>query len=491
MKFANVESERKWVCSRCIGDAYLRRLIDSFPKGACSYCDQKAVGRINIETLADKVEVAFGEHYERTETEPEGFESAMHRDRESSYEWEREGDPVKDVITAIVDCSDELAEDIAEILSNKYDSFDPGDVYCDEFEFSAESHYTEKYTSSADWEGRWYQLEHNLKHESRLFNQEVLELFRSVFAGLETACSYQDGGPAIVSAGPGTEISELYRAREFQSAESLKKALQKPVEELGPPPGRNARANRMNSSGISVFYGAKKPGAALAEVRPVVGSTVVVARFTIIRQLQLLDLRILESLGCSGSIFDPDFGAELERHIFLRMLSKRLILPVMPSDQDHAYLITQAVADYLASLQAPSVDGIIFPSVQDGVGVNIVLFHKASLIEQLDFPNGTTFSAEIEEIDYDTGVPYPCFSLQIEKPSKADRKKPPMLWSEERRDLGHPFARPRQPALRLDLESIRVHSVKAVKVKTEAQRVIVGYGINSPKKSSMLTSEDF
>lgn len=40
----------------------------------------------------------------------------------------------------------------------------------------------------------------------------------------------------------------------------------------------------MNARGVSVFYGANDPTAAIAEVRPPVGSQVAVAQFEIIRR---------------------------------------------------------------------------------------------------------------------------------------------------------------------------------------------------------------
>lgn len=52
---------------------------------------------------------------------------------------------------------------------------------------------------------------------------------------------------------------------------------------------------------------------------------------------------------------------------------------------------------YLANRTDPQFDGIIFPSVQNGSkGVNVVLFHKSSHVEALEFPQGTKISARLE-----------------------------------------------------------------------------------------------
>lgn len=483
------DDEPKRVCVACIGEDFLQKQIGDETAGECSYCDEINSPCIDVEQLALRVEEAFEGHYERTADEPTAFEYAMQRDREIDYDWEREGDPVLDVIADVVGCEESIASDILEILNEKHDQYDPSDSY-DEGEFAFDSYYRRKKVSSGDWDELWSRLEHALKHESRLFNHEALTILNSVFAGLDKTRS-RTKGLALVTAGPGKEISALYRAREFFSAYSLQSALLKPVEELGPPPGRLAKAGRMNSSGIAVFYGALEIEAALAEIRPVVGSNVVTAKFDIIRPINLIDLRALEGLRCEGSIFDPRYAKELERHYFLQTLSKRLVLPVMPNEQDHEYLITQAVADYLASLQKPNVDGIIFPSVQDGVGVNVVLFHKAARVESLSFPPSTKFSAQVVDYDPDTGAEYPWYTLQIDQPASPT----------EIADFIYPFpntydwslihAKHREPCLKLDLQTLQVHAIKAVEVKAKAQNVTVRVDVSRSHVKSPLSDDDF
>jgi hypothetical protein len=145
----------------------------------------------------------------------------------------------------------------------------------------------------------------------------------------------------------------------------------------------------MNARGISVFYGANDPGVALAEVRPPVGSWVAVARFEIVRPLRLLDLTALSQVIVEGSIFDPSYGDLLERAMFLRNLSTRIVMPVMPDDEQFKYLATQAIADFSATENNPLLDGIIYRSVQvSGNALNIVLFHKAAWVGRMEIPGG-------------------------------------------------------------------------------------------------------
>jgi len=65
-----------------------------------------------------------------------------------------------------------------------------------------------------------------------------------------------------------------------------------------------------------VFYGATDPDVALAEIRPPVGSRVVVGKFGLQRPLRLLDVAALESVFVKGSIFDGGYIRRLEQAKF-------------------------------------------------------------------------------------------------------------------------------------------------------------------------------
>jgi hypothetical protein len=130
----------------------------------------------------------------------------------------------------------------------------------------------------------------------------------------------------------------------------------------------------MNAHGIGVFYGATDPLIGLAEVRPPVGSKVVVGRFELLRPLQLLDIDALQSVNAEGSIFDRDYVRRKRRAAFLRWLSRRITQPVMPDDEPFDYLPTQAIADSLAAEATPPLDGILYPSVQGKEGKLNVVF---------------------------------------------------------------------------------------------------------------------
>lgn len=275
-----------------------------------------------------------------------------------------------------------------------------------------------------------------------------------------------DGHPLIVEAGPGRTIHELYRARVFQSDDKSADALGRPDLRLGSPPWEHATAGRMNARGISVFYAARQDKVAIAEVRPPVGSRVAVARLDIIRPVRLLDLTAFAKVHETGSIFDPSFGRTLERAYFLRSLVKRMIRPVMPDDEVFDYLATQAVADFLASENNPTVDGIIFPSAQVFDGHNIVLFHKAAGVLPLELPKGTKISVSLAdgteegyEPNYYVSEKVPAAPTKSDNPENQD-----MVWPSpfSTTPFGETVNSSEVATLRVDPGSIMVHHVNWV-----------------------------
>jgi len=412
---------QRYACFKCIGEEFLSEQIRKFGiQAKCSYC-RKTRRSYTLEELADLTEGVFEKHYCRTTNEPDALEWIMTKDKESSYEWERKGDQTIDAIANALLVENEIASDIQTILQDKHWDFDSA-AMGEECEFDSDACYAEKSVGIGDWEEEWLGFERTLKTEARFFSRSAMTLLESVFAGIDDMQTY-DGRPAIVDAGPGTPLSVVYRARAFQSDVLLEETLRHPDRHLGPPPSSRAVAGRMNARGISVFYGAEDPAVARAEVRPPVGSKVAVARFEITRPLRLLDLTALPEVATRGSIFDPAWIPKLERAGFLRILSDRIVQPVMPDDELSEYLPTQAIADYLATEREPSLDGIIFPSVQvSGKGRNVVLFRKASGVEPLNIPSGAEFYVSSGHMDeygwqYDYSVSVKIPNIQPPKPA--------------------------------------------------------------------------
>lgn len=468
------------ICPDCVGDEFLSDLIEKEgAPGTCHYCSGEGQ-TLALEQIADRVSTAFSQHYQRTAVDPDGFERAMMSDRESSYSWERHGEPVVEAIMEAAEVEEKPAQDIQKILQeeNEGDPFDPSG---EESEFDGDSHYEPKKLDDETWQREWRQFERTLKTESRYFSEAAAAHLRQVFAGISTMRT-KSGVSVIVEAGPEAEsaFSGFYRARAFESWSRLEPALTKPDLNLGPPPPALAQSGRMNARGISVFYGADEPKTALAEVRPPVGADVVVARFKLVRTIRLLDLKAFAEILETGSIFDPTFAPRKERAIFLERLVRRMTMPVMPSDEALEYLPTQAIADFLASRAEPELDGILFPSVQvTGGKLNVVLFHKAARIAEIAYPKGTKLRVHTgmfngEEYEHELTV-FEEVPPQKEKPRKEAAPMPidpfdfDNLPDIDWRPIADQDSRP--VTLEVDLPSLEVRMVRAVDFTTVAQKV--------------------
>lgn len=270
------KSAEKRICSGCVGEKYLKALIEADGKEAiCSYCDDEAK-TISIEDLANLIEKAFEDHYERTPTEPDGFEAAMHNDPESNYEWERHGEQVLWAIANAADIKEKPAEDVLAVLEDRHSDFESAKMG-EECDFDGDSYYAEKDAGCDEFSQSWNEFEQGLKSEARFFSKSAQARLDEIFANL-SELKTDKGAPVVVNAGPEADIKALHRARVFAGeTEKLEEALKFPWLHLGPPPMHAASAGRMNARGISVFYGAIESATALAEVRPPVGSQVVVA----------------------------------------------------------------------------------------------------------------------------------------------------------------------------------------------------------------------
>lgn len=458
MKSSDIDKlEDNQVCFNCIGEDYLKSLVKSGDVNKrCSYCGN-VDSVISLRDLADHVGVAFKAHYSRTADSPDFFQRMMNEDKEIDYRWEREGEPVVYAIANAVEISENIAEDVRKLLEKKYFNFDEM-LIGGEREFNSEAHYEEIDPEDHEWQKSWESFERTIKTEARFFSRAAISQLRELFDTVDKMAT-RHGKPLIVNVGPGTNYTQLYRARVFQADESLTAAMKRPDKELGAPSSRHAVSGRMNARGISVFYGATSIRTALAEVRPPVGSHVVVARFEIIRPIRLLDLTALGEVYEVGSIFNPDYVYRLGRMTFLRKLSDRIARPIMPDDQEREYLPTQAIADFLATECEVPLDGILFPSAQVGSdGLNVVLFHKASRCKEINIPEGT-------EIDTSTYMEYegdvvPDFSVVEWVPS--EEGPPP----KERLNYDN-----REETLSVDFTSIAVHKVNSVDIDTSAYKV--------------------
>ena len=235
------------------------------------------------------VDTAFLSHYRQTAPEPSEFDVAA--SRHGIWEWERQGSPVVDAISDAARIDVAAAKDIRMILEERHSNVECTEIV-NENPFHIESYYDERDADDSGYQGMWHDFEHRLRTEARFFDSEAKNTLDTLLGDALLdhlgKLSTREQTQLIAEAGPNTDIPELYRARSFQSDGSLREALKRPDLHLGPPPSSQARAGRMNAHGIAVFYGATDPDVAINEIRPPVGSRVLMGRF---ERLARLDRR--------------------------------------------------------------------------------------------------------------------------------------------------------------------------------------------------------
>ncbi|WP_257251517.1 RES family NAD+ phosphorylase [Burkholderia cepacia] len=303
----------------------------------------------------------------------------------------------------------------------------------------------------------WNEIEEELRTRSRYFNPTIETRLQEMFSGVETLPNANHRS-AVKIAGPGSDLTRVWRMRVTSVLDDLNKILTNPERELGSPPRHAARSGRMNAAGISVFYGATDLETCVGEVRAPVGACCVVAAFNIVRELRLLDISVITAAEVGDlSHFDPDYLNKRGRAAFLQHLSRALQTPVLPGDEVDGYLPSQMVAEFLGSRRLPRFDGVVFPSIQSGgKGTNVVLFHHASVVQSPPTARQLELEAPDPEVDelliVERAVP-------VGRPKYVGDGAPPFLPDD------------RIPALRLAPETISIVDVKAVEYTFDKRRV--------------------
>ena len=232
----------------------------------------------------------------------------------------------------------------------------------------------------------WGHFKQSIKYDARFLGAHSRSILDELFAGISTFCR----GIAVRTL---TSVDRVFRARPARSLQEARDWFQHPEKHLQAPPQERVRAGRMNAAGIRVLYGALGEQTAVAEIRPQVGSHVVVGSFAPSRPLRVLDIGALNHVRDCADLFDPEFDFVSKRLVFLRMLEQEISLPVQfHGDEALDYIPTQVVAEYIRT--ALKFDGVIygsaqlgrvpepgqfFGSLQDSGERNVVLFGAAAI----------------------------------------------------------------------------------------------------------------
>ena len=375
----------KYVCYECIGDQFLAAEVTTqCDPAVCHYCGETRKA-ITLENLADRAHDVLQQYFRLTPDYPSEPDEYMEA-REGR--WERRGDPAEYIVAEIAGLDESVAAEVTALMSDQHGHWAIREG--GENPYGGDARYEAQGPNDRGFHYTWGELRREIRSRSRFFSTESESMLRFIFGDLSAHVA-PDDRPVVRVISPGDQDASVWRARAALSTEELEAILSAPSRELGSPPSRLAKPGRMNAQGIPVFYGAMDHHTCVSEVRAPVGAHVVVGKFDLLRSVRLLDLDVLSTVYAKGSHFDPNYSEQEGRAEFLRHLVSEISRPVMPQDEALEYLVTQAVAEYLAHKVDPRIDGIIFHSSQTGGGGrNVVLLNHARGVEPNNLPEGTS-----------------------------------------------------------------------------------------------------
>jgi hypothetical protein len=395
-----------------------------------------------------------------------------------------------EIVGDMLECDEPLAKALVECLSEHHDvsPYDGDSPIYDSSSYIYEIHVR----PSPESRLRWSEFRHSIQHRSRYFNRTAADVLHEILGKAIEGDGISVGSPIQKFGGPKAPMS-VYRARVARDDADWKRICADPTKELGPPPADKRSSGRMNAAGVRIFYGALDVETCVAEVRTPVGGVAIVGKFDLVRPLRLFDMRQLAKDRHLRTYFRSDLLEHAGYLSFLRGFHREISSPIAPGTEEIDYLPTQFVAEYLANLVDPRVDGIIYRSALTSPETyNVAIFAHAAIIEGADRPP----LSDPEKVDVlrfsepDEDDPSEATRVELAKPMPARRRRT----KPRRSPLGvldvdldylldseiEPFDDyPAEPVLKLALDGVVTVRVKAIDYKTEIGEVVY---VRPPKR---------
>jgi len=334
-----------YCCPNCFNDIFLQNHIEvnNIITGECSFCHSKDSVLIEPKMLQDLFTPLLDMYIE-----------------------DEEGILLNELIQSdwnIFAISDKLMQ--KELLNHIFD-FDFSDKY-------NPIHSKEKQNIQ-----QWEIFRNELKHNNRFF---------------------PNNAPSIKTIEPfgkylGKKIEKgskyFYRARSNPSGEPID------ISKMGKPPKKESTNGRANPIGIPYLYVASSTNTAIAEIRGHKGETVTVAKFELLNNLELADLRDPKTTITPFGLEDDELELIYKNLPFLELLGEELTKPIIPREVNLEYLPSQYLSEILKHI---GFHGIIYKS-SVSEGNNYVIFDddrlKAITTCQYQITEVITKSEEID-----------------------------------------------------------------------------------------------
>ncbi|WP_339864860.1 RES family NAD+ phosphorylase [Paremcibacter congregatus] len=200
----------------------------------------------------------------------------------------------------------------------------------------------------------WNAFRTELMHQNRFFPNSALDQDR-----LESLVSH-------INIQAGELGTNWFRARVQEEDKPYT------ADKMGAPPERKATHGRANPAGIPYLYLASDSTTAISEIRPHTGELINVAKFSIDRSLELVDLRRPRELVSPFVLADETEISLLRQDIgFLEYLGNELMRPVLPKAAAIDYIPSQYLCEFIKKC---GFAGVIYNS-SVGEGINLALFN--------------------------------------------------------------------------------------------------------------------
>lgn len=319
-----------------------------------------------------------------------------------------------------------------------------------------------KFTDN-EYDCKWAIFLNEICHSKRFFNKDAYKFLDKLFEHIHSNnMPSQDYIEAL------TPETKLFRARKCNNKSIREKIVGNPSSQLGPVPSKIASNQRMTPVGISSLYCAIDRETCLSEIRSITGDIVISGGFVPKERLKLLAIsNISDKSSHPATPYNEEYRDIRHRLRFIRKLTNLMSRP-SPNGGALDYISTQCIFEYFRVKFGKHVDGLIYNSVQNNSGKNIVLFPEASTIEPFKYDSEKEAIAE-ESFFSD---PYPhrpsfrYFSVKLK-----GKSEPPNIESDHS-DLEDPFYEP-PPEYKLQFiqNSLIIHKIKSVITTSKDEKI--------------------
>lgn len=249
-----------------------------------------------------------------------------------------------------------------------------------------------KYTidDSQDTFQDWKLFMEEIKSENRFFPQT--KLYKDIFSHAITSSASDSSAffSLVETLKIRYQAGQLY----YRGRTSTNKLS---IESMGMPPSDVVSGGRANPVGIPYLYLADNIKTCVAEIRPSNGSKINIAKFRLIKEVNLLDITEPRRKASFMVLEEQELRLSLKYIDLLEVFSDELSFPILPHNSHLDYIPTQFLCEYFKTVC--KYDGIIFNS-SFGHGKNIVLFNEHCVVgdKNINYLQVSKISHEFKDV---------------------------------------------------------------------------------------------